>query len=97
VKRKRLGNLLQTTRAAPGRGRSLDRRRSPKLRGDVVGRLLEDLGESDTSRDTATLSQRRSRGLASLVGRYDLPQVRRGRRERKGRWAWKYREEVGER
>jgi hypothetical protein len=62
----------------------------------VVGQLLRDLGESDTSRDTATLSQRKPRSLVSLVGGCDLPQAGGRRGERKRRRTWKYRRDLGE-
>lgn len=92
VKRKWLGDFLQTARAAPWRGWSLDWRSNPELRGDLLGNLRE----IDSSRDTASHSQRRYRSLAGLFGKCDPPQAGRRRGVRKGRWAWKYRGELWE-
>ena len=61
MKRKFLSWFLPTTRATPGKGRNLDWGSDPGRKGEMVGRLLN-LGEGNTSGNTATLGQRRSRG-----------------------------------
>lgn len=91
VKRERLGYFLQAPRATPRRCRCLNRRGNPHRGRNGVGQLLGRLGETDTSRDAAALSQRGSRDLLRLSGRRYPPHGGREGGKRKGRWAGKYR------
>jgi len=47
----------------------LNGRSDPDLRRDIVDRFLGRVGKIDAARDTATLSQRRARGLIGLICR----------------------------
>jgi hypothetical protein len=96
MKRKWLGHFLQTARATPRRGRDLGWGTNPDRRHNVVSRLLRNPGESDASRDTATLSQRRPRQLIGLIGSRHLPQSGKRWGERKRRGAGKNRRGLGE-
>lgn len=90
MKREWLGYFLQASRATPRRCRRLDGRGNPHRGRNGVGGLLGRLGETDTSRDAAALSQRGSRDLLRLSGRRCPPQGGREGGKRKRRWARKY-------
>jgi hypothetical protein len=93
MKRKRLGDFLQTSRATPRRSRGLNwRRNSDRGR----NRLLGSLSERNTSRDAATLSQGEARGLVGLRDRRQLPRSGRGWGESKGRRTRKNWRDLGE-
>lgn len=74
----------------------MDRRGNPHRGRNGVGRLLGRLGETDTSRDAAALSQRGSGDLLRLSGRRYPPHGGREGRKRKGWWARKYRRDLRE-